>query len=421
MEAPLFELPALPPCTAAADSFCGTESRAVLDNPHQGFTSFSGYASSLPAAKHPRARVAYTRYWWNELEPEPGAVRFEVIDEALAKAAAEGQTFAFRVMPEESRDGARRVPLWLATSAGGRWGTHSGSGRYFSPDYDSPAFLEAAERTIAALGAHYDADPRLEHVDVGFVGDTGEWAYVVDGASMPSAESTRRILAAFAKAFTRTPVLMAIGAVDDGAAPLAQALSLGMGWRADCWGDLRRPWNHHDDFYEAQLQAADAGEAWQRSPVAVETCGEMETWDTLGYEEAQVRWLLRWALDHHVSLINNKSRAIPARFRPLVDEYLSFAGARLFVRQVTRVGSSVVQVEIVNRGSAPSYRPWRLSSRVRGGEAISMLLADSRSLTFNLPAMQGPIDVTVLDESGAPVLLANEGVRDDGWLEAFPQ
>ena len=58
---PLYTPTPLDACTPAADTYCGAETRSVLDMPHQGFESFYGYASALPATQHPHARVAYTR------------------------------------------------------------------------------------------------------------------------------------------------------------------------------------------------------------------------------------------------------------------------------------------------------------------------------------------------------------------------
>lgn len=409
--------PSLPVCVAGADTFCGVESNAILPDARHGFTSFHTTGSALSADKHPRSPVRYDRFWWNELEPAAGAVRFELIDAAMQSATADGQRFAFRVMPEEG--GARRVPEWIE---GGSWGARRDGARSFSPDYDSPQFLEAMERTVAALGARYDGDERLDHVDIGFVGDAGEWAYANAGTAMPSASARTRIFQAFSKAFKRTPVLMQIGAVEDDGAPLKEALALGFGWRADCWGDLRQGWNHHDDFYEQQLEKAGAFEAWKRAPVAVETCGEMSAWGVLGYDVAQVRWLMKWALEHHVSFINNKSRPVPAAYRPAVDEYLSLSGTRPYVHQVVR-SQNRLEVLLHNRGSAPPYRAWRVAVRVRGQSPIiaSTSLAQLiEPLTIELVRPVGAlIEVTVLDEHDQPVPLANEGVQADGWLTVF--
>jgi hypothetical protein len=146
----------------------------------------------------------------------------------------------------------------------------------------------------------------------------------------------------------------------------------------------------------------------------------MSTWGALGYDVAQVRWVLQWALAHHVSFINNKSRPVPAAYRPAVDEYLSLSGTRPYVHQVVR-SASRIEVSVHNRGTAPPYRAWKLALRVRGQRAATDALGafiDPTTVAFTRPAGR-PIDVTVLDETGQPVPLVNEGVRSDSWLEVF--
>jgi hypothetical protein len=404
-DGPLWDPDPLPDCEPVAGGevgavFCGEETRAVLDNPHQGWEEFSGVAN----ANSPPMRVAYERYWWDELEPTPGDIQFSTIDAAIEAADAKGQTFAFRVMP---------VPETTAS-------------------YDDEAFLAAVEATVAALGARYDGDPRIEQVDVGFIGEAGEWADTPSGVAYPSLESATRIFDSFAAAFPSTPVLQNVGSTEAGGeAYLRLALDRGFGWRADCWGDLRENWNHQDDFYDERLEAAAALDVWQTAPVAVETCGDMVLWQWSSYEEDQVRWLLHWLLDRHVLLVNNKSRDVPEAWRDSVDEYLGFAGPRYVVARAERTATGV-SVEVVNRGSTPAYRPWRIGMRVReGGEAVGEVVVSAEELsavtdavTLELPlpdpATTAALDLALLDESGAVVSLANADLRDDGYLEVFP-
>ena len=144
-DGPLWDPEPLPECAPASGSvYCGAETRDVLDNPYQGWQEFYGATND----RSPPMRVAYERYWWDELEPTPGDIRWSLIDDDIEAAAADRQSFAFRVMPVDRT----------------------------TESYDDEAFLAAVERTVAALGARYDGDPRIDHVDVGFIGDAGEWA-----------------------------------------------------------------------------------------------------------------------------------------------------------------------------------------------------------------------------------------------------
>ena len=171
-------------------------------------------------------------------------------------------------------------------------------------------------------------------------------------------------------------------------------------------------------------------ETWKQRLVTVETCGETEAWGLLGYSTSQVRWLLKWALDHHITLINNKSRAIPAEWRPSFDEFVTHAGARFFVFRTTTQPSGVVTVELFNRGTAPLYWPARLAMRQRVGDAVVLTVRADDTLTRVLPGpftaafMMPPapadatLEVAIVDEMGVVVMpLANEGPIRDGWLE----
>jgi hypothetical protein len=45
---------------------------------------------------------------------------------------------------------------------------------------------------------------------------------------------------------------------------------------------------------------------------------------------------------------------------------------------------------------------------------------DSAEVAFTLPSGEGPVDVALVDKRGNVIQLANEGEREDGWLEVTP-
>lgn len=214
-------------------------------SPDVGVSTFHESAAQADP-DYPAGPVLYQRFWWRELY-QGEALDLGPIQAALAQAEAADQDLAFRVMPEGS--GEVDLPDWLL-SAG--VGGISARGRFF-PDYDDEVFLAAAEDFIAELGAAFNGHPRVAYVDVSLVGEAGEWrvggAGAKAGAQLPSQQSWTRILDTHVAAFPDTPVLMLVGDVDDGGAPLAYAVAQGMGWRADCLGDVGRGWNHMDDVY----------------------------------------------------------------------------------------------------------------------------------------------------------------------------
>lgn len=427
-EGPLYTPPELPICAPASTSTsvvaCPTEAMGPVPGPHRGIESFYVLREDRPEDAWQGSTTAYYRVWWDELEPDRGAPRFDVLDDLVARAADQGQTVALRVMPFEG--GRARVPDWLRDAAGARW----------SGDDADPAYLDAVRATSAALGARYDGV--FESFDVGFVGSAGEWAESApDGGPVPD-DAARAVIDAVVAAFPTTPVVMNVGAVDDGGRPLAWALERGAGWRADCWGDLRSGgWNHHDDFYDARLDEVDADDAWRSAPVVLETCGDPAVWRRVGYDLDQVRWVLAWALARHASRVNLKSSDVPDDWRPAFEEFLVSLGHRLVAHEVaaTRSGDTLaVEVRVANRGVAPFYAPARLVARARFGEdvvasAVSDELLDDLTdatvvgLTLDAPA-GAAVDVALVGLDGAFVAsLAQDGLRDDGWalvLDAAP-
>ena len=110
----------------------------ILVNPGMGietFNRFSGQAlnegvawsevgpeTALPdSAAHtvdfPGSSVAYLRWFWSQLEPQPGKYRWEIIDTALAEAHGHHQKLAIRLMPYDNK---HPLPEWYIRSGARR-------------------------------------------------------------------------------------------------------------------------------------------------------------------------------------------------------------------------------------------------------------------------------------------------------------
>ncbi|MCE5271674.1 hypothetical protein LLH00_10375, partial [bacterium] len=76
------------------------ESDEFLLNPGVGFTSPNTTDSDMQRwnPRYPRCANAYYRWYWNEIEPEEGQIRFGMIDTLLDQVHREKQAFCFRVM-----------------------------------------------------------------------------------------------------------------------------------------------------------------------------------------------------------------------------------------------------------------------------------------------------------------------------------
>ena len=299
----------------------------LLANPGTGWQTFHCFADEDKSLAGLPSGVAYFRFYWDELEPKEGAYAFEMLDGMLEKARKAGQTFAFRVMCAGTDEKEMYVPEWLRTGGcpGFEYGYGGGARKYWVPDMDSPRFLEPHLKLIRALGKRYDGHPDLDHVDVGSVGLWAEWHMSDTGVEMPSPKTQAKLVDAWMKAFPRTPVVVQIGCEPG----MQRAERDGLGWRADCLGDMggfSKSWNHMTHYYRQQLDKMGAESAWKRGPVAFESCWDMRKW---AEEKWDIRFILDYALDLHASVINNKSAPIPEGTRGEVERVIRRLGYRL--------------------------------------------------------------------------------------------
>src|SRR6266403_3378757 len=168
------------------------EIHEVLVNPGMGITTFqrfNGQATNPPlkwsevgpVVKIPPAptkpdfaetSVAYCRWYWDAIEPEPGKFRWEIVDLALEEARAHGQTLAIRLMPYSNQD---PLPAWYRNS-GARRGNKATDkdGEIWQPDFSDPQFLKYWGELVAEAGKRYDGNPVLDSVDISSVGYWGE-------------------------------------------------------------------------------------------------------------------------------------------------------------------------------------------------------------------------------------------------------
>jgi hypothetical protein len=407
----------------------------VLYNPGIGFADFHfGFGNPPSADEYPRQTIAYFRWPWADLEPEEGRYNFAFIDEVIRQARAKGETLGFRIVTEY-RSGS---PRWLLDKGVATVQTSSGP----FPDYNNPIFLHYHEKLIEAFGQRYSGTPDIDHVDIGTVGCWGEWNTAccegvkeLCGRYYPTEENQRRITDMYLRYFSNTPLMMLIGGQPKYAA------ERGAGWRGDCFGDygmFHEDWNHMDHVYGPAAQDQTIGSAWKKGPVHLEVCYFMQDWFQRGYD---LDTILSKALEWHASVINAKSRPIPAVWRPRINEFLKRLGYRLVIRELqhsTKVrpgGELLVASQWENVGVAPMYHRWPLAYRLRSssGQIVGQWTsqADPRQwlpgtpheardvvlMASEIPPGTYSLDLAVLDRDGgsAHVALAVEGGRADLW------
>nr|MBA4167000.1 DUF4832 domain-containing protein [Chitinophagaceae bacterium] len=400
------------------------EDTGSLINPGRGFaTTGKTYNENLSKRMHPKSGVIQQRWYWDEIEPEEGQINFRLIDSVIARAQQNGQQLNFRIM---AQDEDMRVPKW-AMAQGVK-----------SPYYDNEVFLKKQEQLIKALARKYDGHPGVCFIDIGTVGHWGEWHTEESNPKeirMPNLENTHRIIDFYIDNFKKTPLLMLIGWKEG----LEYAVSRGVGWRADCWGDMdTAKWNHMGSRYPRALKIPGVTEAWKRSPVALETCWTFEKW----YDDKwDIDYILGKALEWHASEVNNGSEAIPAAWWGKTLAFEKKLGYRFVLKKISYplkagAGKDVAcKMEWENKGVAPVYNPYYLSVRLsRNGKTFNIITdTDVRkwypgtsmvNTSVHLPAKMetGKYKVEVgLVKPGtaeAAINLANEGRSTDGWYGA---
>jgi hypothetical protein len=410
---------------------------SVLLNPGMGFETFNR-TNDAPADSegwHPQTTLAYYRWYWAEIEPQEGAFRFDLIDDAIARAAEQGQRLAFRIMPAALETNA--VPAWFLAK-----GAHGVDlGNTFVPDFNDSTYLAAAERIITAIGQRYDGNPSIDHVDVGMMGLWGEWHVTgVQGAPSITLSATWRVVDSYRRAFPRTTLLLPLNTLGG----QKRAKGIGIGWRADCLGDCcgdMNPddpsWNHHEQMYPVVVSNAGIAEQWRVAPVAFEVCWDIPTWHGRGYD---VHAILQYALDYHVSILNAKSVAIPESWKPAIEAFQAKMGYRMVIDEVCHPGTVssdglfTFKVRWKNVGVAPPYHPYRIAYRLRDNDEavvwqqtsdvdIRGWVPGARSVieSFTLPRGVSTgaytLDIAMLDPTDdvPAIRFANAGRRPDGW------
>lgn len=430
------------------------EIQDVLVNPGMGVTTFQrfngqepnpplkwsevGPVTKLPAATakpdFPDASVAYCRWYWNVLEPEPGKFNWEIVDLAIEEARAHGQKLAIRLMPYSNQD---PLPEWYRKSGAKRANKDSDKdGKIWQPDFSDPLFLKYWSELVAEAGVRYDGNPYLDTVDISSVGYWGEgWS-----PYMPAFSYQKALIDIWLEAFKRTPLLMNF----DEPQALAYGTQQGAGWRLDCWGDMRvsstDPYFPAEmlEIYPQQIVRTGIQNVWQRSPVSLETCYTVPGWKERGYD---LDYILAQGLRWHVSTANIKSAPIPAEWKAKFEDFQRKIGYRFILRRLeyskTVSPGTMMPVHMwwLNAGVAPVYAPYDLVMELRSAKssAIIRILVDVRKwlpgdavfddsvyVPEHLEAGSYDVRIAMLDpRTGKPAIcFAIEGRQDDGWYLA---
>jgi hypothetical protein len=406
---------------------------ALLANPGQGWMSQARSPTADPRFPY---SVAYIRFDWADIEPEPGKYNWQVIDDVIAAWKPRGATVAFRVMTCNAHSaGYYASPQWLFDAGckgleylrGGDDPTSGGERiTRIEPDYADPIYLARHGEFLAALGRRYDGNPAVEFLDIGSYGIWGEWH-----TPHPAPVAVRKqIVDLYLSAFRRTPMVF----MSDDAEVLPYALARGTGFRRDGVGS---PW-HAQNWIgsEKYAEVHDMAETWRRAPVVFEWFGDYDYLQSKGWSvDAAVNFML----DNQVTLINDNIGRVPPEAMAQMEKLARLAGARLVLREVAhekevkRGAPLHVETRWANVGVGKLYRQYTLRYSLVDSAGHACFVADAKADArqwlpgehlvaepLALPATLEPGDydlaVALVDPAGArrPFLLAIDAPEKDG-------
>jgi hypothetical protein len=396
----------------------------------------------------PRTTLTYCRWPWKWLEPRKGQYDWSIIDGALRTAAARGQTAQLRFQPYTMRwdtaknpPRAKRYPPELSVNVpdwywdtGARW---IAAGPYCrnEPDSNDPRYLKHFGDFIRAFARRYDGHPVLESIDMAYAGFWGESG----GNSTPA--TAAKLADIYLAGFKRTQL---VGMLGTPAIPRALARGCRLGWRADCFGDLKEShvkevprhaaWNHTYDNYVGSIHRLGLQDAWKTAPVTMETCSTVEVWSVCNYDLDRI---IEEGYRYHTSVFMPKSVFFPEKALEKLIAFDRRIGYRFALRQLTlplavkRGGQIAVSCFADNVGCAPLYRPYALALRFTQGRTVRVVrfAVDLRTWlpghayfdeSIRLPAVfqRGEVKIAlgIVDEHDTPrVWWAITGATDGGW------
>ena len=126
----------------------------------------------------------YLRIDWADVQPAPDVFDWSEIDRVMEHWGKLGYRFSFRVCCNETWPiQCFAAPKWLYDmGCGGGFYQRDSNGSQqvppgkgnWEPDYGDPLFLKYLNRFLEKFSEKFDADPRIEYIDIGSYGNWGE-------------------------------------------------------------------------------------------------------------------------------------------------------------------------------------------------------------------------------------------------------
>lgn len=399
----------------------------------------------------PWTTLSYCRWPWRWMEPKRGVYNWRMIDGAIKSAKDRGQTLQIRFQPfteqkvpvSEEIKAKRRppgtsvdVPDWY-WDTGAKWLNNNFKGEpEYVPDHNDPLYLKHFGAFVKAFAKRYDGHPVIESIDVAYGGHWGE----VGGNS--TKKTADKLVDIYLKSFKKTQLLSMLGTHG---CTYAAHQAKAVGWRCDCFGDMRylkgHPdvpdggnWTHMYEAYPKEVVQCGVKDAWKTAPVTFESCGTVASWDKAGYD---FDWIIEQGYKYHISVFMPKSVFFPDRVMDKMIEFDKHIGYRFVMRHMVlpleAKSDAKVKFEVFvdNIGCAPIYRPYKYAYRFRQGKKSYITTSkqdirtwmpgnnwfeDKITIPKQLKKGEALMDIGIIDADENPVVwFAIKGKPVDGW------
>ena len=319
--------------------------------------------------------------------PNPDFTLDGGLERNLAGVAARGHQAIFRVYldyPGKTRSPADAVPDFLIP--GLRFYSYSDG---VSPDWENATLIDAIVQLIGAMGARYDADPRIAAVQVGFLGHWGEWH---DEKPVPWASEAvqARVLKIFNASFAVTQVMARYPDVLGG----LPARSLRIGFHDDMFAQdtfINRSWS-----FMNSLECAEATEQWRRAANGGEFCPKLQACFFADPDPVKAcasagpdyvpdgDFAADAAATHSSWQWNDECKAYDGAALGRAVAASASMGYKFFLASATVRGGAVTAA-VENRGVAPFYYPVALRVKCGGADAALAPAAGEAPLSELMP------------------------------------
>lgn len=317
---------------------------------------------------------------WKELEPEKGVYDFDSFESKIDLAFLEENniTIIIRfVCDYPSGEKHIDIPEWLyeETADGIFYNSEQGCG--YAPNYENELFIEYHQKVIAELGKRYDDSPNIAFIELGSLGNWGEWHnWLVEGKYFPGAEITDIYASHYIDAFKNKKLMMR--------RPYEISVKNGMGYYNDMIGV-----EYSTNQWLGWIRNYDVRNYYTTSPSGGEFASSYQLTDYFGSMYPIVEQLTKRS---HTTFIANLPPS-GDEFQENVGRLLKSMGYRLRVKDAVysnpvRENEDIeITVCIKNAGTASFYYDWKFCYLIfnEEGELASSFTTDLdiRKVTVN--------------------------------------